>query len=451
MYKYRLVTGITESGPRIIKIILEMPQEVSGSEIEPDYFHLFIRKRDVGCTDGLKKSNFFNGNEVICQGNVAVICAYICNEVGHDLTTVKGTDGCQGSARSRFVALIPEENVLLRQIEGDALRSRFLETDVRITLLKMIAGDWMKSGWVWDEFLDEYVPQLKGWKTMMNGKECETAELFTRRWIEPFIVTEVSDDMTLSYGYYDPKPETRVPVVIWLHGAGEGGLDPKIPQAANMIHNLSTPDYQSYFGGKAYVLVPQCPTVWMDDGIEQLGRSNKSIYVKPLKACIDKFIMKHSDTVDPDRIYIGGMSNGGYMTMRMLIDYPDFFAAGIPVCEVFYSENIDEKSLAELARIPLWFVHSKKDELVSPFETAVPTYKRLKSAGASNVHFTFYEQIYRNPNKFRDEFGRKIKGFNHAVWNYVLDNECRTEFDGTFVMENGVPVTIWEWLGMQKR
>ncbi len=465
MYNYRLVTGITEAGSAIIKIILEMPWEVSGSEIGPDYFHLFIRKRDAGCTEPLKVSNFFTGKETIHQGNVAVTCAYICDETGRDLAAVKGADGCQGLARSKFVALVPEESILLKRVEGNVLRCRFLEMDVRVTLLKTISGDPMKSGLVWDEFADEYVPQLNGWKTVMDGRECATAELFTRRWIGPltpyaenrsgsrfpFIVADVSEDMTLSYGYYDPKPDTRVPVVIWLHGAGEGGLDPKIPQAANMINNLSIPDYQVYFGGKAYVLVPQCPTVWMDDGVEQLGRSNKSIYVKPLKACIDEFIAAHSDTVDTDRIYISGMSNGGYMTVRMLIDYPEFFAAGVPVCEAFYSENIDGEALTALAGIPLWFVHSKKDELVPPFETAVPTYKRLKAAGAPNVHLTFYDQLFRDPNRFRDEFGRKIKGFSHAVWNYVLNNECRTEFDGTLVMEDGAPVTIWEWVGMQRK
>lgn len=454
MNKYRLVTGITETGPAIIRIILEMPWEVSTSEIGADYFHLFMRRREAGCADPLRVVNPFTGEETIYQGNVDLARAYISDETG-----------CEQTAPSRFVILIPKESPFLRRVEGNVLRSRFLETDVRVTLLKTIGGDPLKSGLVWDEFADEYVPQLEGWNTVMDGVECATAELFTRRWIGPTlplaenegnpvfprIVADVSEDTVLSYGYYDPKPEAKAPVVIWLHGAGEGGLDPKIPQAANMVCNLSTPDYQAYFGGKAYVLVPQCPTVWMDDGVEQLGRSNRSIYVKPLKACIDAFIAAHSDTVDMNRIYVGGMSNGGYMTVRMILDYPGFFAAGVPTCEVFYSENIDEEMLAILAKTPLWFVHSKKDEIVPVFETVIPTYKRLKSAGASNVHLTLYDQLFRDPNRFRDAFGRKVKGFNHAVWNYVLDNECRTEIDGTFVLEDGVPVTLWEWVGKQKR
>ena len=48
MYEYRLVTGISEGGPAIIKIILEMPWEVYGSEIDSNYFHVIIRKRDAG-------------------------------------------------------------------------------------------------------------------------------------------------------------------------------------------------------------------------------------------------------------------------------------------------------------------------------------------------------------------------------------------------------------------
>ena len=47
---------------------------------------------------------------------------------------------------------------------------------------------------------------------------------------------------------------------------------------------------------------------------------------------IDEFIDLHPD-IDRDRVYIGGCSNGGFMTMRMLLSYPDFFAAAYPVCE----------------------------------------------------------------------------------------------------------------------
>lgn len=49
-------------------------------------------------------------------------------------------------------------------------------------------------------------------------------------------------------------------------------------------------------------------------------------------ALIQEYVAKNPD-IDPNRIYIGGASNGGYMTMLMIRDYPNYFAAAFPVCE----------------------------------------------------------------------------------------------------------------------
>ena len=88
---------------------------------------------------------------------------------------------------------------------------------------------------------------------------------------------------------------------------------------------------QKYFDG-AYVLVPQAPTFWMH-GFKHFG-DGTSIYEKTLMGLIKFYIEKHSN-IDKSRIYVGGDSNGGYMTMILLRDFPDFFAAGFPVCGFF--------------------------------------------------------------------------------------------------------------------
>lgn len=106
-------------------------------------------------------------------------------------------------------------------------------------------------------------------------------------------------------------------------GGGEGGTDATIPISANKSVNLSTKEIQSYFGG-AYVLVPQIPTRWMDGFT---GKSDgTSIYEKSLMALIKDYVSKNKD-IETNRIYIGGCSNGGYMTMLMIRDYPKYFAA----------------------------------------------------------------------------------------------------------------------------
>lgn len=57
-----------------------------------------------------------------------------------------------------------------------------------------------------------------------------------------------------------------------------------------------------------------------------------SIYEDALMAFIKDYVSKNED-IDQNRIYIGGCSSGGYMTMLMIRDYPEYFAAALPVCE----------------------------------------------------------------------------------------------------------------------
>lgn len=68
----------------------------------------------------------------------------------------------------------------------------------------------------------------------------------------------------------------------------------------------------------------------MDNGVEQLGRSNQSIYSPVLKALIDEFVAEHADRIDTDRIVVAGLSNGGFMTLRLCADYPDSLPRAFP-------------------------------------------------------------------------------------------------------------------------
>lgn len=414
---YKIVTTITEMGPYVSKIILQMPYEVCAAEVSKDTFNIYVERRECDTDEVVVSKAFFSEEEIISKGYQIPRKAYPCDEGG------------SYQNRGSYVALELYEEALGKRVEGTVLASRYVRNAYRITLLHTFENDPAKAGLVFEECTEELCPQLAGWQTQKYPE----------------------GDTRLNYGYYAPQTEEKVPLIIWLHGAGEGGMDPNIVISANKISYLSSADIQPFFGGAAYLLVPQCPTVWMDDGVERLGKSNQSIYVKPLKECIDAFIAEHQATIDMDRIYVGGMSNGGFMTMRMIFDYPDFFAGALPACEVFYSANITDEMLNSIKHIPIWFVHCKKDELVPPRETALPTYFRLKEVGAQNVHFTYYEILLDTTGRYKDELGQPMKLFNHAVWNNVLNNECHTDLDGTNVCVNGEPVTIWEWMANQKR
>ena len=415
MSTYRTVIRMTDSGPYIIKLILNLGCEVGQNDLSPEVFNVHVIRREKN-GDVLMRTE--HGAEVALPsvGYVTVKAAYPCDENGSFLP------------RGSYAALELLEERLNKKIEGSVLSSRYVQNCFRVTQLKpfppLEADKPATTGLVFDTFDGDISPELNSWQ---------------------------NDESTLKYGWFTPKHEAgqKLPLIIWLHGAGEGGNDPLVAYTGNRVTALSSPKVQRELGGAAWVLVPQCPTVWMDDGKEQLGRSNQSIYSKPLKACIDQFIAEHVDEVDTSRIWITGISNGGFMTVRMVLDYPGFFAAAAPGCTPFFEENITDEVVDTLKKTPIWFTHAKNDELVHPEETVLPLYRCLHDAGAENLHFTYWEEVLDPTGEYKDEHGRPKRYMNHGVWVLMLDDVCRADVDGRAVLCDGVPCTIWEWMGKQ--
>ena len=231
-------------------------------------------------------------------------------------------------------------------------------------------------------------------------------------------------DETLTYGAFEPealridgKPN---PLIIWLHGMGEGGTDVSIELMGNEVVSLIRNDIQSHFtteGGDkgAYVLAVQCPTMWMGTSKGFGSGSYPSLYSDVLKSCIDNYLKLNPD-VDPNRIYIGGCSNGGYMTMNMLLRNPGFFAAAYPTCEAYADENISDTQIKQLAKENIWIVQSFDDTTVKPEQYCIPTYKRLMQAGAKNVWISMFENVTGT-----DTPGAKY--FGHFSWVYVFNDQ----------------------------
>lgn len=256
------------------------------------------------------------------------------------------------------------------------------------------------------------------------------------------------DSLTLSYASYTPENSSgKSPLIIWLHGGGEGGTDPSIPLIANRAANYASDEIQTLFGG-AYVLVPQAPTRWMDTGQggSTSGQTN-DMYNEPLMALIQDYL-DDNPNVDQDRIYVGGCSNGGYMTFKLLLLHPDFFAAAFPSALAYRSPNISEEQIESVKNVPIWFVHSRDDSTTVANNTVVPVYDRLKAAGAENVYFSFYDHVVDITGFFG---GEDFHYPGHWSWIYCHANECRRDVDGTPVMLDGRPTTIMEWLAAQRK
>jgi predicted esterase len=292
--------------------------------------------------------------------------------------------------------------------------------------------------------------------SILNSKSLKTWNIEADRilpLIDDFDLSGVflmSNNKPLNYASYAPRSsqnEELKPLLIWLHGGGEGGTDPTIPLLANRAANYASEEIQKIFNG-AYVLVPQSPTRWMDSGIENKSTRGEvdDIYFKELKKLVDQFV-NENPTIDKNRIYVGGCSNGGYMSLKLLLEYPHYFAAGYISALAYFHTNLTEKQYEILKNTPLWFVHSKDDSTTKPEDTVVPIYNKLIRMGAEKVHFSFYDHVIDITNSYG---GKSFFYPGHWSWIYVHANESKLDFDGNPVKVNNIPVNIMQWLSLQK-
>ena len=256
------------------------------------------------------------------------------------------------------------------------------------------------------------------------------------------------DKLTMSYASFAPENgDKKSPLIIWLHGGGEGGTDPTIPLLANRASNYASDEIQSLFGG-AYVLVPQCPGAWMHnkEGVSTWGRED-DVYNVGLMALIRHYVAANPN-IDTDRIYVGGCSNGGYMSLKLMFLHPDYFAAAFISALAYQSEYITDGQINSISDKPIWFIHAADDQVTIPDQTVIPVYKRLIAAGAKNVHFSYYDHVV----DITGFFGGENYHYNgHLSWIYSHANKCTTDFDGNPVTMDGKPVTIMEWMAAKTR
>ena len=186
---------------------------------------------------------------------------------------------------------------------------------------------------------------------------------------------KITKTLRLEYLLFLPKdysqdPKTRWPLVLSLHGAGQRGdnldlvkLDgiPKIVEAQ--------PDFP------AIVISPQCPR---DDSW------TAELQLDALEGLLDQVTSKYR--VDPDRVYLTGLSMGGYGTWALAMRQPKRFAALVPLCG-----GGDSTRACLLKEVPIWIFHGAKDEVVSP-EESQRMYDALKACGA-DVRFTLYPEV----------------------------------------------------------
>lgn len=198
-----------------------------------------------------------------------------------------------------------------------------------------------------------------------------------------------ADGGTLNYREFIPtglEAGKKYPLVVFLHGAGERG-DDNTAQLIHGVKNFVTDAAQK--ASPCFVIAPQCPK---DQTWASIDRTQDKATLKPEPSAplslvlqlIDRLQKDHP--IDADRLYITGLSMGGYGTWDLLMRHPDKFAAGVPVCG-----GGDVSRADAIATIPIWVYHGAKDEAV-PVERSRELVDALKAAGGK-PHYTEYPEV----------------------------------------------------------
>jgi predicted peptidase len=196
----------------------------------------------------------------------------------------------------------------------------------------------------------------------------------------------------------DYDPGTKYPLVVFLHGAGERG-DDNVSQLKHAAKDFANEERRRMY--PAYVLMPQCPKDrrWCEVDWKLNAHNfpeNPSEPLRLVKELID--VMLESAGVDETRVYITGLSMGGFGTWDAIARYDNLFAAAAPICG-----GADLKTAEKLSRFPIWTFHGDKDQSVNVSRTREMV-AALKALG-STIQYTEYPGVphdswtetYKNP------------------------------------------------------
>ena len=187
--------------------------------------------------------------------------------------------------------------------------------------------------------------------------------------LEKQVTVKLDYLLFLPEGY--SKEEKKWPLILFLHGSGERGENlEKVKRHGPLKMVGKQKDFPFI------VLSPQCPKgLWWSHRAESLV------------ALLDEVISLYE--VDNNRIYLTGLSLGGFGTWHLACGYPERFAAIAPICgggELYLAER--------LKNVPVWAFHGAKDKAV-PLERSQEMVDKIKKAGG-NARLTVYPKAGHN-------------------------------------------------------
>lgn len=206
-----------------------------------------------------------------------------------------------------------------------------------------------------------------------------------------------AEGRTLPYRFLKPErcdPRQKYPLALFLHGAGEKGEDNE-RQITNGAEQFASPEVRETY--PCFVAVPQCPEHhwWTDAAVMRM-----------LFGLLESIGREYA--VDPGRVYITGVSMGGFGTWEAIERHPDYFAAAVPVCG-----GGNPADAARIRNVPVWVFHGAADRVVDVAYSREMV-EALKAAGGSpryteypGVGHASWNRVYKDPGMYSWLFGQR--------------------------------------------
>lgn len=196
---------------------------------------------------------------------------------------------------------------------------------------------------------------------------------------------EVKTKLEINYILDLPSNQKeKFPLLVFLHGSGERGTDLEI------VKNHSPFTYKNLIKSPIAILAPQCPeNVWWD---------TEAVY-----HLILEIASKYN--IDKSRIYLTGLSMGGWGTWKLAEEHPELFAAIAPVCAP--ADRLMKIQAEKLKNIPIQIYHGALDDVVTP-DQSIEMYLELKKINPnvdliifSKDNHNSWDSTYSNPEFYK--------------------------------------------------
>jgi lysophospholipase L1-like esterase/dienelactone hydrolase len=252
-----------------------------------------------------------------------------------------------------------------------------------------------------------------------------------------------ADGTKLGYRLLSPKnydKAQKYPLVVFLHGAGERGDD----NAAQLRHGaplFAKPEVRDKY--PCFVFAPQCPNEQTWSAVK--GWTDPVSYSEEPKpatklalGAIDSLMKEFS--IDPDRVYVTGLSMGGFGTWDLISREPNRWAAAAPICG-----GGDPARIGVAKGIALWAFHGMKDPTV-PVVRSQEMVAALKAAGGQPL---YSEYPYVSHDSWSTAYGEPMllpwmfaqRRGQVVAWNKIastFDQPPSSEFPGAGTTQSGL-------------